>query len=1379
MKHRGLAGRTGSSASVVILCILLGGVASAGMYEAGEAVVPAASAPIKLDGKLDDAAWAKTPRVGPLLVAASMVKPNHDFTYLRLLHDAKALYLAVRVAAPPSKAAEKFPRDSRPPFRKDHIELVLDPTPDTKSSYFFAFDRHGNIADGRYGTEFPEPTGRAWNGRWDIVIAEAKGGWTAELRLPYKTLGVKSVKPADLWRLRIGRIHGRDGFVQWPPNPTGLFNNRVSDAALYFDRMNRIEDGEFESGAAKLDLTTRPWCAHLSSKKFGGRHQGTVEIVRGGVAPGKWALRIFKEPWAQFRPYVSHMRDISVRGGGVYEISVMSKGGMPLFTIGVSFYGVDPKTKKPRGGWAGQGDGPGQEFHRTRFRFVIPTWGQKARLGMSSGRARGEITYDNVVLRRVLVADTEARARAKLYYSGVAKFEPTPGPIQGLEALCERGGPKPWKWFWRKDGYLTYRVMFRDRKYGTWIWMLDKSDMFESSGSASIFTPWNADGSLIHMPQRRPVFKHKAGPPAASGATKATVAWRAGSQKRWLANGDFSRLKPQVAGSYPIWDLKDPDVFYYLYRSRGEIMKINARTGKVRILARIKPRRPKMLGKTYGLTKDNRSLFVLDAEGGQWMYFTPGDKPMPHITGVDCYGFAPGADGTKRFPDSGMVGWYKGKPIFRVMIGARVYTDTGRTERVIVPMSGNMDYLKTFISGRVQFPTHAALPKTKDLNELFNIYHLYPSTSHGHTGYSPDGEYMSWDGSAAGYTRVRDNRRMHSPRPSANAGTYHSCWYRDPRFYVTGTAGHLRSYARGHNGGLICQIFTDGTWVPVCDIKKRLASHYQGGHMAILSHDATKVHYTTSMIHGLMKCYIAVMARPQPPRNVSWRAEGAAVALKWDAPPLHQEIMGYLVYRSDRSGDGYALRTPKPVVGVTWRDTTVKQGRPYFYVVTGVARDGLESGYSAEAAGAGVGLAHPVAAPLIVYAEAERALVDLKTEDMPGVSRGRDANGASDWYYVYRHPHVVKGVAMLPVRIPADGAYVVWLRVRRNGKEDAAWAVAADKKALGKAKCANNGWTWVRVTKRPVALKAGRRLVTLATSDKGAQADLLCLATDPAFTPKGVRPEDRVAPGPVRGLRHVETRGRATQIKWAPSAEPDFWHYNVYGSRKPMAKPTQETLLASPTYCEFIDWGLRAGATYHYAVTAVDRRGNESPLSAGVKVAIAPRTHPAQAWELRFDQAKLSGPFQRAKAKGTHAPEYVILPGDTPKSEDLSASWEIDVKRATRLYVWLRYLPRGQAARRASAVRMLMPVRLDGRVVMPYVGAYRTDLSVENKDIRPGLWTWARPAYPSCKFYSFPASKGRHTLTLKNLTPGVRFDILYVTDEPSFWPTDGRMKQSL
>ena len=168
----------------------------------------------------------------------------------------------------------------------------------------------------------------------------------------------------------------------------------------------------------------------------------------------------------------------------------------------------------------------------------------------------------------------------------------------------------------------------------------------------------------------------------------------------------------------------------------------------------------------------------------------------------------------------------------------------------------------------------------------------------------------------------------------------------------------------------------------------------------------------------------------------------------------------------------------------------------------------------------------------------------------------------------------------------------------------------------------------------------------------------------------------------------------------------------------------------------------------------------------------------SQHFELRFDQAKLSRGFKLGKGKGTRSAQYAIIPcpgGKVPPGGE--ASWTIDVKLAGKFYLWLRYLPRGQAARRASAVNQKITAWISGRQVMSRVGGGRTDLSVEDKDVRPDLWTWARPHL--VRYVSAQLPVGRHTLTLKNLTPGVRFDTLVVTDEPSFLPKDGRMKQAL
>ena len=1322
----------------IALCLVLVSATLAAQHEAGEVVCPRARGPIAIDGRANEPAWAKAAAVGPLLAIATRAKPDEDLTHARLLHDDTALTLAVTCRAPREAIPARQPRDHAGVWQADHVEIFLSARPDAEDYYHLVIDRGGNVFDSWRTSTDAAKAGPAWNGAWRAAVAECEGGWSVEVSLPFAAFGATPPQPGALWRLKIGRDGGRGGPTMWPPNPASSFHARIADGALHFGTQNLLVNGDFETGRITRGAP-EPWAASLTSSEVDNKPQGTVQTIDGGVAPGRRALRVTKLANALWWPQVWNWA-YKLQPGGVYEFSIMAKGTMPQVNLRAT------GRLKGRVAKMSQGRAPTRKFSRLRFRFVVPAGSESVGVGLSApAGAAGEVVYDNAILRRVLHADDAARAMARAY--APPDWSPEPDPVHGLDALCERAGHKPWDRFWRTDHLLSYRVMFKDRRHGTDLWLIDKSPSTQFCVTASIWPGWNADGSVLMV----------------NGARQAAD----GPRKRWLCNADFSRLTPMPAGSMPLWDLADPNIYYT--HVPGKVAKVDLRTGQERVLATWTPR-PRE--RSYGLTKDNRSVFVTDHDGGLWVPYTPTDTVLPMVRVLDCYGQAPNRTDILRSLLAATE--IDGKPLFRILVGTRVYTDTGRAERVVVPLCGHNEYLKTFASGRVKFPADATPPATKSLDELFQLYHLYPSCSHGHLSYSPDGEYVSWDGQARSH-RVRDHGDLQTVRISPNGWVYHTCWFFDPRFHVTCVRHYRRDYDRAIRGGLLCQAFADGTWQPVCNIKMRPAAFYHQGNFATLSRDATKVHYESSMT-GVPKNYVAVMARPQPPRRVRAKAEANAVVLSWTPPPHHREIQGYLAYRSRRSGDGYTLLTPKPVAATTWRDEAAERGTPYYYVVSSLEHCGLESGYSAEAARAGVGLPDAVAGPLVLYAEAEDALVDLATGDKPGVSRGRDRLGASSWYFVYRTPKAERGTATLAIDTPATGDWAVWLRVRRSGDSPAQWAVGANGQAIGRAACSTSGWTWVRAATRSVVLNRGRSTLTLSTADAGAQVDLVCLATDPAFVPKGTRPEDREAPRAVRGLEVAAVRGRSVELRWQPSPEPDLSHYNVYGAPKPISRPQQERLLASPTTTEFIDWGLRAATACHYTVTAVDRRGNESPVCAGVQAATPPRPYPPQQFELRFDQAKLAGAFGRAKAKGTRGAEYVMIPAKATAAEVAGAkvTWEVELKHAGQYYLWLRYLPKGAASARGAAVDQSVKVRLDGKHVAT-VGGGLTDLSVAENGIRPEFWTWARPVGTDLIGAKLPA--GRHTLTLEGLTKAIRYDVLFITDEPSFAPADGRLRQ--
>ncbi|MFL5851376.1 MAG: galactose oxidase-like domain-containing protein [Solirubrobacteraceae bacterium] len=85
-------------------------------------------------------------------------------------------------------------------------------------------------------------------------------------------------------------------------------------------------------------------------------------------------------------------------------------------------------------------------------------------------------------------------------------------------------------------------------------------------------------------------------------------------------------------------------------------------------------------------------------------------------------------------------------------------------------------------------------------------------------------------------------------------------------------------------------------------------------------------------------------------------------------------------------------------------------------------------------------------------------------------------------------------------------------------------------------------------------------------------------------------PPDTTPPAVPSGLN--ATPGDAqVALNWSANGESDLDHYNVYRN---------SSKIASPTGSSYTDTGLTNGTTYGYAVTAVDKAGNESAKSGSV-----------------------------------------------------------------------------------------------------------------------------------------------------------------------------------
>src|SRR6185369_9256383 len=98
----------------------------------------------------------------------------------------------------------------------------------------------------------------------------------------------------------------------------------------------------------------------------------------------------------------------------------------------------------------------------------------------------------------------------------------------------------------------------------------------------------------------------------------------------------------------------------------------------------------------------------------------------------------------------------------------------------------------------------------------------------------------------------------------------------------------------------------------------------------------------------------------------------------------------------------------------------------------------------------------------------------------------------------------------------------------------------------------------------------------------------------------GKMAEDQFAPAPPAGLRASPAAG-SIELSWERNLEPDLGGYRVY--RATAAGPFEKIADVSqiPSYS---DRGVKSGERYRYAVTAVDKTGNESGQSAVAEAGI-------------------------------------------------------------------------------------------------------------------------------------------------------------------------------
>jgi hypothetical protein len=218
---------------------------------------------IKIDGRLDDAAWERAPWTDAFVDIQGEKQPSPRFrTRAKMLWDDQYLYVAAELEEPHVWAT--LTEHDSVIFRDNDFEVFLNPSGDGRN--YFEFEINALNTGWDLFLSKPYREGGKADNSWEIPglrtavaiqgtlndASDRDRGWTVEIAFPWTAFAsrapVSRPRPGDAWRVNFSRVEWQieEGGKQyrkmpgkpednWVWSPQGLINMHVPDRWGYVE----------------------------------------------------------------------------------------------------------------------------------------------------------------------------------------------------------------------------------------------------------------------------------------------------------------------------------------------------------------------------------------------------------------------------------------------------------------------------------------------------------------------------------------------------------------------------------------------------------------------------------------------------------------------------------------------------------------------------------------------------------------------------------------------------------------------------------------------------------------------------------------------------------------------------------------------------------------------------------------------------------------------------------------------------------------------------------------------------------------------------------------------------------------------------------------
>ncbi len=298
---------------------------------------------LHVNGELTEEAWALATPISDFTQQEPVegAQPS-ERTEIRVVFDDDNLYIGALLFDDPEGILAHQKRRDAGLGTDDRFMWILDTFLDGRTGYFFEINPAGLMGDGLItgsgGGNRGSGINKSWDGIWEAKVARSADGWSAEIRIPFRTLNFDPEQ--DTWGINFQRtIRRRNEEILW----RGYLRNQGLFRPVHAGRLRGLENPSQGLGLEMVPSVVANW-KNVPGNADPTTYPRDLSVDLGySITPGLRAALSVNTDFAEvevdqrrvnltrFPLRFEEKRDFFLEGSGVFSFSARS-GPSPYFS---------------------------------------------------------------------------------------------------------------------------------------------------------------------------------------------------------------------------------------------------------------------------------------------------------------------------------------------------------------------------------------------------------------------------------------------------------------------------------------------------------------------------------------------------------------------------------------------------------------------------------------------------------------------------------------------------------------------------------------------------------------------------------------------------------------------------------------------------------------------------------------------------------------------------------------------------------------------------------------------------------------------------------------------------------------------------------------